>query len=528
MSKRDVFGYARLSDKDDRSSSIPSQIKRIQEYCDRHSLNLLKVFIDDGKSGWTFDRPAFIDLEKSCKANPHVNFLIISHFDRFSRADPIDAMVKERQFRDKLKVKVLQVSESPDTDTDTSTYQIIRFMQAFAANEERNRIVERVKTAMRFRMLQGRYCASAPFGYVNKRDEKGEAILKIDEGKAQIIRYIFKLYLAGHKFEEIRKLATEKGFTVKGKVVIQKVLSSPLYAGLINVPAYKNQPAKMVKAVHEPIVPEAMYWQVQERLSPKRFTPQKRDEVPLRGVLKCQHCGKLLTAAPSKSRSGKYYWYYFCNEDRKENYSAIKVHERFDSILDEISINGAYFTRLKEKMFSSIQVMINTQTKDLMKITLQIRNTEQSIEDIETKYLEDNVSPATFKKVMVEKKSTLSDLLAKKEILNLNATDYLGRLDDVMNKASSVRTLFEQMNLASKQRFIRQVFGSDIKYTPSGFRTTFIHPIFEFKANSINFLIKEKQTGEPAFSENTADVSPEGGVTNHRELVESLFTIFAA
>lgn len=528
MNKRDVFGYARLSDKDDRSSSIPSQTKRIQEYCDRHGLNLLKLFIDDGKSGWTFDRPAFIQLEKACKQNPHVNFLIITHFDRFSRADPIDAMVKERQFRDKLKVKVLQVSEPPDTDTDNGTYQIIRFMQAFAANEERNRIVDRVTTAIRYRLLQGRYCAMAPFGYKNTRNEKGEPVIVIDEIKAPIVEFIFKSFLKGYGMEELRRLAIEKGFTVKGKVAIQSVLSNPVHAGLVNVPAYKGQPAKIVKGRHEGIITEATYWEVQQKLSPRKFIPQKRPEVPLRGVIRCLYCQKFLTAAPSKSRSGKYYWYYFCNEHRKENFSAVKVHGHLDQILDAISIKGETLELIKNNLTRSIQTLISSQTKELMNINLQIRRTEQSIADIEEKYLLQNVSIATYSKVIGEKKKHLSDLLAQKEILNLGAHQYLSRIDEVLDKASDVRTIYNQLDSAGKQLFIKRIFGTHILYTSGGYRTAFLHPVFKINGNQINELPLIIQHGKTNKQENFDPVNPSGELTNPMEFIESVFAIFAA
>ncbi len=72
MSKDKAVGYCRLSDRDDRSSSIPSQKKRIQEYCERYDLELLEIFVDDGKSGWTFDRPGFIHLEAFCKKHKEI------------------------------------------------------------------------------------------------------------------------------------------------------------------------------------------------------------------------------------------------------------------------------------------------------------------------------------------------------------------------------------------------------------------------------------------------------------------------
>jgi site-specific DNA recombinase len=98
-----AVGYARLSDKDSSTNSISSQCRRIEEYCHHNNLQLVQIFKDDGKSGWTFDRPGFIELENFCKDNPAIKFLIIRHFDRFSRTDPIDAMTKEKVFQRKVR-----------------------------------------------------------------------------------------------------------------------------------------------------------------------------------------------------------------------------------------------------------------------------------------------------------------------------------------------------------------------------------------------------------------------------------------
>lgn len=527
MTKPAAVGYARLSDKSEQSTSIPSQKKRIAEYCERYGLELLETFVDDGKSGWTFDRPGFRKLEAFCKQKSQVKYLIIVHFDRFSRADPIDAMVKERYFRDKLKVKVLMISEPIELDTDNPLHQMMRFLQAYQANQERRNIIERTKAGMRFKMLQGQYCGTAPFGYKNFRDENRKPSIIIDESRAAIIRNIFDLFLKGCSYEHIRKIAVKQGFTVQGNSVIQSVLGNPVYAGMISVPAYNDQPQKLVQGKHIAIVPEDIYWKAQARLNPRRFVPQKRDEVPLRGVLRCRACGKLMTAAPSKSRSGRYYWYYFCNDDRKENYSAIKVHEWLNQVLIAISIRGEYFNKLKEKLSDTISKMINNQTKDLMQVNLNIRTGEQVIEKIEGRYLLGNVSEETYIKIIGEKRAALAELYTKKELLSMRASDYLGRLDNMLKKASSIRTFYNEMDLVSKQIFIRQVFGNELKLTPEGLRTRFIHPVFEINNKSVNGLPITIQKETPPFEGENASVSP-GGVLPNREFLESVLAIFAA
>lgn len=525
MTKPAAVGYARLSDKSEQSTSIPSQKKRIAEYCERYGLELLETFVDDGKSGWTFDRPGFRELETFCKQKSQVKYLIIVHFDRFSRADPIDAMVKERHFREKLRVKVLQISEPLDYDTENPMYQMMRFIQSFTANQERKRIIERVKNGVRYRMQQGYYCGMAPFGYKNIRNAEGKAVIVIDELRAPVIKSIFNLYIKGCSIEEIRK--TVKAYTVKGNSAIQSVLTNPVYAGMINVPAFENHPAKMVKAVHEPIVSEDIYWQVQKMMNPKKFIPQKRNEVPLRGVLHCRVCGKLLTAAPSKSRNGSYYWYYFCTTDRKENYSAIKIHSWLDQILEAISIKGDYFARLKEKLSATISNMINTQTKDLMQANLSIQGLERSIQQIEERYLLGNVSQESYNRIAGEKKILLSELHNKREFLTLKSSDYLGRLDSMLQKASNLRTMYNQMDIVSKQLFIKQVFGKNILVTPNGVRTTFLHPVFKINPKDISGLPLIIEKEKPSKEGESASVSPHGVLPN-REFLESVLAMFAA
>lgn len=527
MNKTDVVGYARLSEAIEGGGSIPSQKKRISEYCERYNLNLLQIFVDDGKSGWTFDRPGFISLEQFCKKNKQVRLLIIPHFDRFSRADPIDAMVKDRYFRDKLGVKVLQLSEPPDTDTNNSTYQIIRFMQAFAANEERNRIVDRVITGIHYKLMQGRYCNHAPFGYKNAKDDQGRSIIILDEPKAEIVKFIFKQYLAGYSIEQVRSQSAKKGFGKKGNSAIQRILSTSTYAGLLSVPAYKSQPAKIVKGIHPPIITENQYWKAQEKLTAKKFIPMKRPEVPLRGVLKCFHCHKLLTAAPSKGKSGKYYWYYFCNEHRKENFSAEKIHEKLFKILDAFSINEAELTTLKEKLSNAIQTQINTQTKELMKVNLGILATEKTIDDIEERHLLTPVSSATYLRVIGEKNLYLTDLKAKKETLSTGAHIYLTRLETVLSKITNLTKLYKSMDLAKQQSFIKQMFGWNLIYHSGSYRTPFIHPLFFLKVNTIEGLplIIERKNPPDSGSENSS--GPDGNVTE-QDFLESVFAVFAA
>ena len=523
-----AVGYARLSSQDSSSNSIKSQCKRIEDYCAHNNLTLLKLFIDDGRSGWTFDRPGFIELEQFCKANKSVQLLIIPHFDRFSRTDPIDAMVKERYFRDKLGVKVLQVSEPVDTDTNNPTYLIVRFMQAFASNEERNRIVDRVITGMRYSLTQGRYCSSAPVGYRNNRDENNKPLLVIDNDKAPFIRLIFREYLRGHGIEEVRQIVKQKGLTVAGNSGIQKILANPVYAGLVNVPAYKNQPSKIVKGIHTAIITENDFWMANDRLNEKAHTYHRREETPLRGVLKC-HCGKLLTTGPSRGKSGRIYFYYFCKEHRKANYNADKLHLQLENIFGALSITGEHSEFLRRTLTDQINDFINKKTKDLMKVNLDIQKLEQSIHSVEEKYLLNNVSATTYQKVIKEKRYAINELQTKQAALNTDAHILLERLNKVLANMTDLRSRWQNFDVNMKQQFFKQVFGPNVIYTQGSVRTPFLHPMFSIEpatALSLGLIIESRKPGEPGLN---LSGGAEGNCAEHYlELFMQMAKLFVA
>lgn len=496
-----AIGYARLSDKDSSSNSIKNQIKRIEEYCERYNFTLKKVFVDDGKSGWTFDRPGFIELESYCKQHKDIQYLVIPHFDRFSRADPVDAMVKERYFRDKLSIKVLQVSESPDIDVNNPTYLIVRFMQAFAANEERNRIVDRVKTGIHFSLMQGRYSGKAPVGYLNGRDTQNKALLIIDENKRKAIELIYKNFLNNVPVEKIKQLSKDHGLIIRGKSGVQELIANPVYAGLINVPVYKDKPARLVKGLHQAIVSESTYYQCLNILKSKNHRFHPSEDVPLRGILKC-HCGKFMTAAPSKGRN-KLYWYYFCNDHRKGNYSADKLHKQLNTILEALSINNEDLTNIKLLVQKEINQLVSVRSKEIMRLNLAIEKAKKSIEAIEEKYLlsEGAISEESFKKTITAKRIELSRL--QDEILVYKETPeaHYQKLDLVFNKLSDLAGHYEKMSLIQKQNLIKLCFGYNLMYDSGVYRTAFINPVFKYNA----LILKEK--GLEVLPSNPSDIS---------------------
>ena len=483
----DIVGYVRLSDKDEKSGSIPNQKRKIAEYAERYNLNLLQVFVDDGKSGWTFDRTGFKELEDFCRKVKSVQLLIIPHFDRFSRADPVDAMVKDRYFRDRLNIKVLQISEPPETDTSNSTYQIIRFIQAFAANEERNRIVDRTISGMRYSLMQGRFCSKPPYGYIRGYDSNNKPLMLIESEQAEVVKFIYKEFLSGKPTEQIRAEAKKHGFKHEGKSAVQRIVSNPLYAGLIHVPAYKDNPETIVKGIHSPIVSEHEYWACINMMNSKNHRTHPVDDVPLKGVLHCD-CGKLFTAAPSKGKKGKYYWYYFCNTHRQGNFSAVKIHTQFINLLRALSFTTDELQELRIKLTDRVNAMLSEKGKALMNLGVRINKIDSEITKIEEKFLLSTVNPDTYNKVIAQKKLERSTLIEQRKKYEVDNQTMYDNLEKVLTVITGIADVWEVLPLENKQKFIKVVFGQNLVYTGGNYRTPYLHPFFIPKA----LILKEK------------------------------------
>ena len=79
--------YIRLSREDDKtleSESIKNQKSLLLQYVNDNHLNLYDIYIDDGYSGTTFDRPSFNRLIKDIETNK-VNMVITKDMSRLGR-----------------------------------------------------------------------------------------------------------------------------------------------------------------------------------------------------------------------------------------------------------------------------------------------------------------------------------------------------------------------------------------------------------------------------------------------------------
>jgi hypothetical protein len=160
-----------------------------------------------------------------------------------------------------------------------------------------------------------------PAGYKYEEVEGGVSRLVRDEPLASIVKHVFESYASGAfetQAEIVRYLESQPAWSKgrKSKVVhweqVARMLTRPLYAGLITVPKWDIH---MIQGVHEPLVSVETWQAVQNRRLGVAKAPARKDlngDFPLRGFVLCSCCSEPLTAGWSKGRYRRYP-YYLCD-----------------------------------------------------------------------------------------------------------------------------------------------------------------------------------------------------------------------
>lgn len=484
-----AIGYRRLSERDQSKYSLEYQDKAIRDYCERFKLNLIELYTDNGQGSDTFDRPDYKALESFIKKNKgKAEYLIIMDHDRFSRNLP-EALMKIDELQNKFRIKVLATDEDVNLDTQDPSVFMQRAFKYLLANQELFRIRKRTKDGIRQAQLSGRHVNRAPFGYINAKDENDKGVLLVDEKRAEIVQEIYKKYIAGIPVYEIHSWAKKNGFNNEGNSAIPRLLSRPVYAGLVKVTASRNMPEKFVKGIHQPLVSETDYWKVQVKLGNKRNAKsQPKEEFPLRGILQCW-CGKSMTAGFSKGKK-KYYLYYRCTKHNETNYRGDKLHQELEDLLELLSFDNAQVQKITKDAKSYIEKSLGDTKKIIASREKQIAEVDSKIEKLEEKLMNDEIDGQTFKKLQIKLNNEKSLLMEnRRELQNSNTEHKLKRLDQLMPKLSSLKNIYQISDLRRKQSLIRGVFKHKLTYSDGAFRTPKVDEAF-----SINSL-KAKEKG---------------------------------
>ena len=331
--KLQVAAYARVStEKEEQEDSFERQVEHYTHMIQaRPEWTFAGIYADPGITGTRSDkRPDFNRMIGDCRAG-RIQKILVKSIARFAR-NTVDALSYINELKD---MGISVFFESENVDTLTPGGELLITILAAMAEQESRTISSNIKWAYQKRFEKGNVLINTGLvlGYRKAgKDDKGFDIYEIDDEEAELVRRIYREYLAGMPITRICRGLEADGIKTKlgkGKWytrTVQNILGNEIYTGnatlgktfkpdVLSKRRIKNtgqHPLYHVSGSHPAIISDAAFRAVAQEMKFRSeggsgATSQNKytSKYPFSGILICGHCGARLRRQVRTVGSGK-------------------------------------------------------------------------------------------------------------------------------------------------------------------------------------------------------------------------------
>lgn len=421
--------YCRLSRDDElagESNSIKNQKSILSKYAKENNFQNIKFFVDDGYSGTTFTRPAFMEMMELAESGK-IGIIIVKDHSRLGRNRLVVGQLLEEDFV-RLNIRYIAIMDNIDSSKGLNDFLPIQdwFNEMHAKNTS-----QKVRAVLKNKGESGISLANnVPYGY--KKDENDKTKWLVDETSSEVVKEIFNLFIQGHGTFEIARILRERkiltpseyntsistnsdnqkyqykwcGTTVAGILDRQEYIGDTVNFKCttrsykdktrVNLP---KEDRKIFKNTHEPIIDEYT-WNIAKQLRNNRKKRAKSGKKSIfSGLLFCNDCGKkMYFQSPVVDLRNKDH--YRCSS-YKHDTSACSSHYISDEALQNIVLENIQrvisYMKDYEDLFIKEQLAKSTQDelKQISKNKKELEKAKNRVIEIDNLFMhiyEDNVS----------------------------------------------------------------------------------------------------------------------------------------
>jgi site-specific DNA recombinase len=317
--------YVRVSTEDQgKGYSIPTQIEACLGLAQQEGYTVQEshIFIDEGISGTTLDRPALRRLRDIIRDGALAAVCVIDP-DRLARKTGKLLVLKDEL--DEHGVRLLCVSHGIDDGAEGSLFFQIR---GAVAEYEREKLLERTRRGTIGRIKAGYPHSSAPLGY-RYIPEPHKGRYEVDEEEAALVRRISALYGGGISMRAIARQLIDEGVATPSArrqskkaapawntATLAYILANEAYTGNLHWNKRKKtgttstpNPRQEWYAVPiPPLIAQCLFDAVRERASSNKALSRrnrKHEYLFLHGRLRCGRCGQAMGGYSTRGKR----WY---------------------------------------------------------------------------------------------------------------------------------------------------------------------------------------------------------------------------
>lgn len=381
--------YARLSRDDEKegiSGSIQNQKAILEKYASDNHLPNPQFFFDDGYSGVTFTRPAFMEIMELAEQGLVANLVVKDH-SRLGRNRLVVGQLLEEDFV-RLNVRYIAIMDNIDTASGVS--DIVPMQDLFNEWHAKN-TSDKVRRVMQSRGNAGiPLTTNVPYGYRKAPEDKNR--WEIDEPAAEVVRRIFQMSVSGLGPTQIakrlkadcvmtpaeyrRSIGKKPGICTERPCrwcshTVAEILDRQEYVGdTVNFRTYRQsfkqkkqldrpqEEWKVFPDTHPAIIDRETFALVQN-LRQHRRRPTRTGIVSIfSGLLYCADCGgKLGYSATNNYKREQAF--FFCSAYRK-NSDVCSAHYIRERVIEQLVLEGLqrlmWYVQVYEQKFAQEQM----------------------------------------------------------------------------------------------------------------------------------------------------------------------------
>src|SRR4051812_1315249 len=280
-----------------------------------------ELYDDGGWSGANLERPALQRLLADIEAR-RIDCVVVYKVDRLSRS--LLDFTRLLSLFEKRGVSFVSVTQ--EFNTSSSMGRLTLHILLSFAQFEREIIGERTRDKLSAARRKGKWTGGVPVLGYDVAPEGGR--LLVNAAEAERVRDLFALCACSSRMSEALEEARARGWRAKqwtsrsGRTHGGQLLSLSTLRRLLTNVLYRGDIAHqgvVYPGEQEPIVSRELWQEVNDKhkLGRGQIRRHRSVESPLKGLVRCGHCGALLAASFS-SRQGERHLYYVCRAGKQQ------------------------------------------------------------------------------------------------------------------------------------------------------------------------------------------------------------------
>ena len=444
--------YIRLSveDNKNRGNSIEHQQMLLRNFVAINpEFHVVKTYIDNGKTGTNFERPAFQEMLKDIEAGK-IQCVIVKDLSRLGR-NYIDTGYYIQSYFPSYRVRFIALNENFDTekeDANNILLPVLNMINESYALDTSKKIREQAARDMKAGKFIG---ARPPYGYKKSPDDCHKLI--VDEETASVVKQIFQWVLEGVSLEKIALLLNEENvltpsYYAKKKGILSNknligqgywntftiihIIENETYTGdMVQGKSTTIQHKQIktdkkdwiiVKNTHEAIISKEIFQKVQQCRDEIAKKSKSQNKVPyaeniLKGKIFCQCCGKNLHYYRN---SKKEYLFHCITNYRIKKGSCegvfIKQKELFEKILLLYHKQRNLFLEKEKflnKQIQSMQKKIELWKQQQTKLEIELNEKRLYIQTLYENFIHRVITQTEYKELRENYQNEIESLLAE-------------------------------------------------------------------------------------------------------------------